>query len=91
LKQPAPGLRQRLKLIETRSKPVTLVHFHDYASIGRRPALRAELDDIIEGIQRGDGVAEAHDRAGIDPDEAQEWRDEWATSIEAFEAKGGLR
>ena len=45
------------------------MQFQDFAGIGKMPELRAELDGIIESIERGDGVPEAHDRAGIDRDE----------------------
>lgn len=64
-----PDLRQRLSRIERKPKPVRIVEFQDYARIGKSPTLRAELDTIIESIERGDGVPEVHYRAGIDRDE----------------------
>lgn len=64
----AAALRQRLRRIEKKPKPVYIVHFHDFASVGKLPDLRAELDDIIESIERGDGVSEFYYRAGIDRD-----------------------
>jgi hypothetical protein len=69
LKPPAQLLRLRLARIEIRPKPVHVVQFQDFAGIRRLPDLRAELDEIIESIERGDGVAEAHYRSGIDQDE----------------------
>jgi len=69
LKPPAPALRQRVRRIETKPKPVHVVQFQDFAGIGKLPELRAELDDIIESIERGDGVPERHYRAGIDLDD----------------------
>lgn len=61
-----PSLRQRLARIEKRPKPVFIERWHDFAGVRRVPALIAELDEIIEGIERGGGVSEAHYRAGID-------------------------
>lgn len=69
MKPPAPALRQRVRRIETKPKPVHVVQFQDFAGIGKLPELRAELDDIIESIERGDGVPERHYRAGIDLDD----------------------
>jgi hypothetical protein len=69
LKPPVPAIRQRLRRIEARPKPVHIVQFQDFAAIGKIPELRAELDDIIESIERGDGVPEVNYRAGIDRDE----------------------
>ncbi len=69
MKRPAPVIRQRLRRIETKPKPVHVVQFEDFAGIGKIQDLRAELDDIIESIERGDGVSESHYRAGIDRDE----------------------
>lgn len=69
MKPPAPVLRQRWRRIETRPKPVHIIQFQDFAGIGKLPGLRAELDNIIESIERGDGVPESHYRAGIDRDE----------------------
>lgn len=68
--KPATGpIRLRLARIERRPKPVHISGFQDYAGVGKRPALRAELDHIIESVERGDGVDEAHYRFGIDRDE----------------------
>jgi len=58
-----------VRRIETKPKPVHVVQFQDFAGIGKLPELRAELDDIIESIERGDGVPERHYRAGIDLDD----------------------
>jgi hypothetical protein len=58
-----------LRRIEAKPKPVYAVQFHDFAGVGKFPNLRAELDDIIESIERGDGVPESCYRAGIDRDE----------------------
>ena len=69
MKPPAQALRQRLRRVETKPKPVHVVQFQDFAGIGKLPVLRAELDDIIESIERGDGVSDCHYRAGIDLDE----------------------
>jgi hypothetical protein len=69
LKPPVPALRLRLRRIETKPKPVHVVQFQDFAGIGKLPDLRAELDDIIESIERGDGASDCHYRAGIDLDE----------------------
>ena len=68
MKPPAPALRQRLRRIETKPKPVHVVQFQDFADIGKRPDLRAGLDEIIESIERGDGVSDSHYWAGIDLD-----------------------
>lgn len=64
----AKDRRQRLSRIERKPKPVYLAGFNDFASVGKSQALRDELDEIIESIERGDGVADAHYRAGIDRD-----------------------
>lgn len=64
-----PALRQRLRRIERKPKQVHIVEFQDFAGIGKSPTLRSELDEIIESIERGDGVPEAHYRAGIDRDD----------------------
>jgi len=55
-----------LPRIETRPKPVYAQNFQDFAGVGQRADLRGELDDIIERIERGDGVPERYYRAGID-------------------------
>ena len=62
------ALRLRLPRIEKRPKPVHITQFQDFASVGKSPAQRDELDDIVESIERGDGVPEAHYRVGIDTD-----------------------
>ena len=69
MRNQVPSLRLRLARIEKRAKPVFIQQWHDFAGVRRTPALIAELDDIIEGIERGDGVPEAHYRAGIDRDD----------------------
>ncbi len=61
-------IRLRLPRIETKPKRVRLEGWQDYASIGKDPVLRAELDDIVDSIGRGDGVPEKYYRAGIDRD-----------------------
>ncbi len=63
-----PGLRLRLSRIEKLPKPVYAEQFQDFANIRHRPELVAELDDMIESIERGDGVPERLYRAGIDRD-----------------------
>lgn len=63
------ALRLRLRRIELKPKPVHVTEFQDFAGIGKSPTLREELDEIIESIERGDGVPDAHYRAGIDRDE----------------------
>jgi hypothetical protein len=69
VKRGNPGLRLRLPRIERKPKPVYIQQFQDFAGVGRVAALQDELDDIIESIERGDGVPERHYRAGIDRDE----------------------
>ena len=59
-------VRLRLRRIEAKPKKVRLEGWKDFAGIGKNPALRAELDEIIESIGRGDGVPEKYYRAGID-------------------------
>lgn len=49
-------------------KAVYVTRFQDFAKIGRKPHLQDELDDIIESIERGDGVPEVHYRRRIDQD-----------------------
>ncbi len=68
MKRGNPELRLRLPRIEKKPKPVYLVEFQDFASVSQRPDLQDELDEIIESIERGDGVPEAYYRAGIDRD-----------------------
>jgi hypothetical protein len=68
LKPINPDIRQRLRRIERKPKPVHIAEFQDFARIAKNPALRDELDNIIESIERGEGVQEAHYRAGIDWD-----------------------
>jgi len=63
-----PALRLRLPRIENKPKPVYLNQFQDFAIVAHRPDLQDELDEIIESIERGDGVPEAYYRAGIDRD-----------------------
>lgn len=63
------ALRLRLRRIELKPKPVHVVEFQDFAGIGKFFHLRDELDEIIESIERGDGVPDAHYRTGIDRDE----------------------
>jgi hypothetical protein len=60
--------RLRLPRIEPRPKRVRLESWVDHAGIGKHPALRAELDEIIDSIGRGAGVPEKYYRAGIDQD-----------------------
>jgi hypothetical protein len=60
--------RHRLRRIECKPKPVHIVQFQDFAGIGKNTALREDLDDIIESIERGDGVPERYYRAGMDND-----------------------
>jgi hypothetical protein len=69
LKPGNPALRQRLRRIEYKPKPVHTAEFQDFACIDNNPALRDQLDEIILSIERGDGVPEAHYRAGIDRDD----------------------
>ena len=53
MKQPNHArLRLRLPRLETKPKRVRLEGWRDYAAIGKNPALRAELDDIVESIGR---------------------------------------
>jgi hypothetical protein len=40
----------------------------DYAGVGKKHDLRAELDDIVECIERGAGVPEKYYWIGIDRD-----------------------
>jgi hypothetical protein len=61
-------LRLRLLRIEKKPKRVRLEGWTDFAKVGADPALRAELDEIVESIGRGDGVPERYYRAGIDVD-----------------------
>ena len=68
MRRPLPALRLRLPRIERKPKPVYAGQWTDFAGIGKRRALQEELLDIIESIERGDGVPEAHYRAGIDRD-----------------------
>jgi len=58
LKPGNPALRLRLPRLEHRPKPIHIVQFQDFAQVGKDPILRAELDDLIEAIERGEGVAE---------------------------------
>jgi hypothetical protein len=69
VKRGNPALRLRLPRIETKPKPVYIERFQDFAKVAQRPDLQDELDNIIESIERGDGVPEAHYRAGIDRDQ----------------------
>lgn len=68
MKRGNPALRLRLPRIEKKPKPVYIQQFQDFAKVGQSPDLQDELDDIIESIERGDGVPEAYYRAGIDRD-----------------------
>ena len=69
MRPPTLALRQRLPRIEAKPKPVYAEQFEDFAAVRKRLDLRAELDEIIESIERGDGVPEPHYRAGIDRDQ----------------------
>jgi hypothetical protein len=62
-------VRLRLSRIETKPKRVFLAGWVDHAGIARQPALRAELDEIIDSIEQGRGMPEQYYRAGIDRDE----------------------
>jgi hypothetical protein len=57
-----------LPRIETLPKPVYAQNFQDFAGVGQRADLRGKLDDLIESIERGDGVPARYYRAGIDRD-----------------------
>lgn len=61
--------RLRLLRIEAKPKRVRLEGWSDHAKIGKNPDLRAEFDEIIESIGRGDGVPEKYYRADIDHDD----------------------
>ncbi len=61
-------IRLRLPRIEAKPKRVRLEGWRDHAEIGKDPGLRAQLDEIIESIGRGEGVPEEYYRAGIDQD-----------------------
>jgi len=63
-----PARRLRLRRIEKKPKKVFTSRWTDYAGIKENPALLDEFDDIVESIERGDGVPEAHYRTGIDVD-----------------------
>lgn len=69
MKNQIPSLRLRLPRIEKRPKPVYSRQWTDFAGVRRIPALLNEFDEIIEAIERGDGVPESCYRAGIDRDE----------------------
>ena len=66
--RPKPALRLRLARIEKRPKPVYQAQWADFAKVRLNAALSNELLDIIESIERGDGVPEDRHRAGIDRD-----------------------
>lgn len=68
MKRQVPALRLRLPRIEEKPKPVHAERWSDFAGIGKVQTHRDELAAIIKGIGRGDGVPEAHYRAGIDRD-----------------------
>jgi hypothetical protein len=68
VRAPVPPLRLRLRRIEKKPRKVFTAHWTDYAGIKANPALLDEFEDIVESIERGDGVPEAHHRAGIDVD-----------------------
>ena len=61
--------RLRLPRIEARPKRVHITDWNDHAGIAKDPGLRAEPEEIIESIERGDGVPEKYYRAGIDQDQ----------------------
>ena len=63
-----PALRLRLRRIEKKPKQVFAAHWTDYAGIRANSALLDEFDDIVESIERGEGVPEAHYRSGVDLD-----------------------
>ena len=69
MRQPGHArFRLRLLRIEAKPKRVRLEGWKDYAGIGKDPDLRAQFDEIIESIGRGDGVPEKYYRAGVDRD-----------------------
>jgi hypothetical protein len=57
-----------LPRIESSPKRVHLSGWNDHAGIAKNPALRLEPDEIIESIERGEGLPEKYYRAGIDQD-----------------------
>jgi hypothetical protein len=69
VRRPQPAIRLRLRRIELKPKDVFDQRWSDYAGVKNRPELQDELIAIIRSITRGDGVPEAHYRAGIDQDE----------------------
>jgi hypothetical protein len=60
--------RLRSPRIESSPKRVHLSGWNDHAGIAKNPALRLEPDEIIESIERGEGLPEKYYRAGIDQD-----------------------
>jgi hypothetical protein len=70
------GVRLRLPGIEATPKRIYLGGWADHAGIGKNPDWRLELDEIVEGIERGAGVLEKYYRIGIDhdPDELLDQR-----------------
>ena len=68
MRRQVPALRLKLRRIEKKPKLVFAAHWTDYAGIKSNPALLDEFDDIVESIERGEGVPEAHYRSGIDVD-----------------------
>ena len=54
-----PAMRLRLRRIERKPKPVHAIRFQDFAGVGKGsiPA-SGQLDELIEGIERGDGADE---------------------------------
>ena len=68
MKGPVLALRLRLPRIEKKPKPIFLERWRDFAGVTKTPELMEELYQIIQSIRRGDGVPEAHYRAGIDRD-----------------------
>lgn len=64
---PDPRLRQRR--IEHKAKPVVPARgFVDAAEVGNDTGLKADLDEAIDSITRGQGLPERFYRAGIDDD-----------------------
>ena len=66
MRLPRPSLRLRLPRIEKKPKKVVSRFWSDFAGVKNRRELQDELIAIIRSIERGDGVPDAHYRAGVD-------------------------
>ena len=68
MRPPGSSLRLRLPRIEKKPKRIYDERWNDFAGVRNDPDLFEELYQLIQCIERGEGVPDHYYRAGIDRD-----------------------